>query len=439
VHLQLATLSGVSGDLVRSVEHIRAAARFAEEAGDDALVATTIADLCPRLAYLGLPYPRDEMERALEIERRLGGISVYSNPSFRYGTMLANSDFPDQARPLLQAQLERFEQSGNAVWQIGALFRLADLELRTGNWGEATRLARRVREIAQNAGIAQEQSIGLMIHGLVQAHLGNVDEARDAAGQALALAQASGDRGYAIRAAGVLGFAELSAGDPTAALAQLEPAFDELRREGVGELSIHHVAQNAIDALVAVGRLDDAEAAISYVDDKGRLTRRSWNEAVATRGRAIVAAARGDDDSAQIWISKALIAHERLPQPFELGRTLLAKGTIERRAKRRASAREALTQALELFDELGAALWAEKAAAELARIPGRRTRGSAELTETERRVAELVTAGLSNKEVAAQLFISVRAVEANLSKVYAKLDVRSRTQLASQLGPHTNF
>ncbi len=81
---------------------------------------------------------------------------------------------------------------------------------------------------------------------------------------------------------------------------------------------------------------------------------------------------------------------------------------------------------------LGAALWAEKTAAELARIPGR-GRASSELTETERRVAELVADGLSNKEVAARLFVSVRAVEANLSKVYAKLGVRSRSQLAARL------
>jgi DNA-binding CsgD family transcriptional regulator len=153
---------------------------------------------------------------------------------------------------------------------------------------------------------------------------------------------------------------------------------------------------------------------------------------VSARGRALVAAGRGDHESARAHIERALAAHERLPQPFERARTLLAQGTIERRGKRRAAARDALTAALELFDGLGAALWAEQAAAELARIPGR-GRASSELTETERRVAELVADGLSNKEVAARLFVSVRAVESNLSKVYAKLGVRSRSQLASRL------
>lgn len=117
---------------------------------------------------------------------------------------------------------------------------------------------------------------------------------------------------------------------------------------------------------------------------------------------------------------------------MKLGRTLLVQGTLERRAKRRAQARKTLCEALELFDSLGAPLWAEKAAAELARIPGRGP-ASSELSETERRVAELVAQGLSNKEVAATLFVTVRTVEANLSKVYAKLGVRSRTQLAQRL------
>jgi DNA-binding NarL/FixJ family response regulator len=143
-------------------------------------------------------------------------------------------------------------------------------------------------------------------------------------------------------------------------------------------------------------------------------------------------ASDGDLAAAVEVFEQALLVHERASSPFERARTQLAYGSTLRRAKRRADARAALVQALEAFDALGAPRWAEKAAAELARIPGRTSR-SGELTETERRVAELVAEGLSNKEVAAKLFVSVRAVEANLSKVYAKLGIRSRTQLASRL------
>jgi DNA-binding CsgD family transcriptional regulator len=169
------------------------------------------------------------------------------------------------------------------------------------------------------------------------------------------------------------------------------------------------------------------------VEEKGAPTSRAWHEAVAGRGRALVASARGDFEDARVHLDRALLAHERLPQPFELGRTLLAQGTIERRAKHRAAARDSLTRALEIFDQLGAPLWSEKATAELARIPGRPP-ASGDLSETERRVAELVASGLSNKEVAAQLFITVRTVEGNLTRIYRKLGVHSRTELAAQLG-----
>jgi DNA-binding CsgD family transcriptional regulator len=432
VHIQLAVLTGVIGHPLRAIEHTRAASRFAEEAGNDRLVATTLGDLCYRLAFLGLPYSRDDMARAFELEQQVDAFPAFQNPSFQFGMLFTYTDEPERARPLLLAEIDRLERAGNAGWQFGVLLRIADLELRAGNWSEAARVADRSMAIAQNAGIPQEQAIAQMIRGLVDAHLGLIDEARERGNRALSAAEAIGDGTYATRARGVLGFAELSAGNVAAALDQLEPASAQLRSMGVGEVSIHHVMQNEVEALVAAGRLEDAEATIEYIEEKGRPTGRAWHEAVAARGRALVAAARGDDPNARSWIERALVAHERLPQPFELGRTLLAQATIERRAKRRGSAREAATKALEVFDALGAALWAERAAAELARIPGR-GRASGELTETERRVAELVAQGLSNKEVAAALFVSVRAVEANLSKVYAKLGIRSRTQLVRRL------
>jgi DNA-binding NarL/FixJ family response regulator len=124
-------------------------------------------------------------------------------------------------------------------------------------------------------------------------------------------------------------------------------------------------------------------------------------------------------------------AHGELGLPFEHARSLLVLGEVQRRAKQRRAARETLTAAEQGFERLGATRWAERARAERARIGGRTTIEG--LSETELRVAELVAAGKSNKEVAAELFVSVRAVEANLSKVYAKLGIESRTELARRI------
>jgi DNA-binding NarL/FixJ family response regulator len=118
--------------------------------------------------------------------------------------------------------------------------------------------------------------------------------------------------------------------------------------------------------------------------------------------------------------------------PYELGRTLLAKGQIERRALHRRDARESLSRSEEIFEEIGAKLWAARVADELRRIPIRRAAGD-ELTDGERRVAQLVASGMTNKEVAHVLFISPKTVEANLSRVYGKLGISSRAELGARI------
>jgi DNA-binding NarL/FixJ family response regulator len=107
-------------------------------------------------------------------------------------------------------------------------------------------------------------------------------------------------------------------------------------------------------------------------------------------------------------------------------------GTLHRRAKHKAASRKALDEALGSLDAMGARLWTERAREELARISGRAA--STGLTPTEERVADLVAEGRSNKQVADALFVSVRTVEANLTRVYTKLGLRSRTELASRRG-----
>jgi len=133
----------------------------------------------------------------------------------------------------------------------------------------------------------------------------------------------------------------------------------------------------------------------------------------------------------------ALDLHERLREPFELGRTYLVLGTIQRRSRKKRPARESLQRALGIFDELGARLWSERARAELARIGGRAPSGIG-LTATEKRVAELIAAGGTYQEVGDALFISPKTVQWNLSKIYRKLGIRSRAQLVAALAADTS-
>jgi DNA-binding NarL/FixJ family response regulator len=119
--------------------------------------------------------------------------------------------------------------------------------------------------------------------------------------------------------------------------------------------------------------------------------------------------------------------------PFERARTLLVMGVSQRRAKHRAAARETLTAALAELETLGAAVWATRARAELARIGGRAAPDGS-LTPAERRIAELVVDGRSNKEIAAALFVTPKTVETQLSRIYGKLGIHSRTALAQRVG-----
>ena len=119
-------------------------------------------------------------------------------------------------------------------------------------------------------------------------------------------------------------------------------------------------------------------------------------------------------------------------QPLERARTLMTLGILYRRSKRRRESRETLTAALDIFESIGAAAWSAHTSSEIDRISGRKTRPTG-LTPTEQHVAELAAAGRTNKEIAAEVHLSVKAVEANLSRVYAKLAVRSRSELAARL------
>jgi DNA-binding CsgD family transcriptional regulator len=118
--------------------------------------------------------------------------------------------------------------------------------------------------------------------------------------------------------------------------------------------------------------------------------------------------------------------------PFELARTLLALGSVQRHAQHKRAARETLERAVEIFERLGAPVWTQKARSELRRIGGR-TASDSELSETERRIVELVVAGRRNREVAAELSLSPHTVGWNLSKIYRKLGVSSRTELAARM------
>ncbi|MCI0344569.1 MAG: helix-turn-helix transcriptional regulator [Chloroflexi bacterium] len=263
---------------------------------------------------------------------------------------------------------------------------------------------------------------------LVEASRGDIDVARARAVDAAALCEEVGDRSYATYAHHILTFVELSAGRAAEAYEHYAAHPFEHGIEGTKRIAF---AGDAIEALVHLGRRDEAAGLADELARRGAELHRPTLSATAARCRGLVLGMTGDFDVGMESAQKAVDMTDQLGLPFEHARALLVLGDIQRRAKRRAAARETLEAAVAEFDAIGAPLWSRKASDALSRIGGRvRQEG---LTATEMRVATLVARGLTNKEIAAELYVTVRAVEANLSRIYAKLEIRSRTELASRL------
>jgi len=356
---------------------------------------------------------------------------VVGSPSFHWASYLLWTDDPEAAT-LLRACHEDSVVRGDEGSVPLVLGQLALAEYLAGNWVEAARAAEEAYEIALQTGQRPQEALSLSVRALVRASLGAEADARADANEALALA---GERGMAItriQATWALGLLELSLERPEEAARLIAPERERLLAAGVGEPGTVRFIPDEIEALVALGRLDEAETRLVWLDERARTLGRLSALAAAARCSGLLAAARGESDAALADFERALGEHDRFSMPFERARTLLALGGAQRRAKKKAAARETLGEALALFEELGASLWAEKAGAELASIGGR-VSSRHDLTPAEERVAALVAEGRTNREVAAALFVSDHTVEFHLTRIYRKLGVRSRAELARKL------
>jgi len=263
---------------------------------------------------------------------------------------------------------------------------------------------------------------------LVEAGLGQVDASRTHAAQGLEASARSGSLDAELFALSAFGALERSLGNTSEAHGHLERAWRLHQDAGVGEPAMFPFVSDYLGVLLELGAEAAADEVASWLEERGAALDRPWAMAVAERTRAAFAAAHHDFDEAFAGMDRALLHHQRFSMPLEFGRTLMILGSIRRRDKQKAPAREPLHEAIAIFERLPAPSWVEWAQAELSRIGGRRAAGD-ELTEVERRVATLAVAGRTNREIADTLFMSVRTVEGHLSHIYRKLGIRGRTEL----------
>jgi DNA-binding CsgD family transcriptional regulator len=228
----------------------------------------------------------------------------------------------------------------------------------------------------------------------------------------------------------VLGFVAMSIDDATAAYDEYCAAERILEQRGMADIGMPPLRWFALEAFIGGGDLATAADRADRLAADARRLDHPLAGAVAATAQARLAAQRGQRDVVGSAFAEAFAWHDRLGWPFERAVTCLIQGVVYREQRRHAAAREALSAAADTFVRLGAPLWAARARGELDRISGRVPVAAATLTPTEDRVARLAAEGLTNQEIAERLYISTKTVASHLTRVYAKLQVRSRTELA---------
>ncbi|MBV8997560.1 MAG: AAA family ATPase [Solirubrobacterales bacterium] len=411
--------------------HAQAAVDLAQALGDGSHACEALTVRAVARFYQGRGAPARLMRPALELEHATGDLPVRRQPRLPFAALLMLADELVAARENLELVWRQAEQRGEDGFLPLILSRLSYCEWLAGDWDRARELALEGYEAALRTEQPSQQAIVRAARAVVEAHLGDVDATYAAAGECLALAdQTSAVGGCA--ASGALGVLELSLGDVEQASRHLGPMLAGVLPGGIGEPDEGRFGPYAVEALLSLGRAQDAADGIANLQGLARAPHSPSLGAALERCRGLLALGRGDTAAALSRLEHAINLGDRIPIPFERARTVLALGAAQRRAKQRAAARRSLEQALESFDRLGARLWAERTRDELARIGGRAPSPDA-LSASERRVAVLVAAGHTNREVAAELFLSVHTVEKALTRIYAKLGIRSRTELARKL------
>ena len=360
-------------------------------------------------------------------------VALANSPRMILGCVCIPATRFDEAEALFEQEIAWAHERGLESVEVVARAHLAETQLRAGRWQEGLANARVALERARQAADAQVVTGVNYALAMLEASVGHHDEARALAVTALADAEATHDFWFTVSLRAVLGQIALTENDVAGAIGNLEPAWELMLERRLGDLSLFPVAQVLGEAYADAGQLDDALTVAALL--RGcPVGEQPWCRAMASRIEALVASVRGERAGGTSRI-RCSARRTRGPSRAVRARPHATAGRARRaaRAQLGRGAHDRSLDALERFEQLGAASWAENTRAEIARLPGRRPSGPDVLTTREREVAELVAGGLANKEVAARLHVSLRTVEATLSKVYAKLGVRSRTALAARI------
>jgi DNA-binding CsgD family transcriptional regulator/tetratricopeptide (TPR) repeat protein len=413
------------GDIEPALEEARRAVEQADAIGDEATLVSALTTLGLISSLAIRPDAADHFRRALDILARVPTAAGDHTPRLAFAhERFWRGDFATAETLLADERALAIQQGDEGLIMRLDLFG-AEFELRRGRWDDAARLLEAALAEARD----YWRGTALIRRAILRARRGDPGAMADAE-------ELRGTPGDPILAAA----GDFAAGLVAAAGGRIDEAatlvYGLLNRSGQSgsrgpEFAV--LTPEAIAILVAAGRIAECE---SLTD---RLERRHdqlapWGDAASALCRGLIELGKGDGDRdrTEALIDTARRGFEAIGSPWELGQSLLAAGALFRRTGQRRRAGDALEQAVAIFQQLRAEPSRQRALDDLRRARPR-PRSDDRLTAAEARVAALVAQGHPNREVAAQLFTTVATVEAHLTHIYAKLDIRSRTELARKV------
>ncbi len=338
--------------------------------------------------------------------------------------VIRRGDVPAGLRELeaLRAEVDRGGSVGNVA---NVLISVCSAYVRAGRYAEGLAAGRTCLRLF--ADLEVTPGPGLVIGAIAELHGGDLEAAGRHASEAVNASLAAGDEEWLKMAYAVQGQVLMLGGDPAAALEPMRRAYDiEVRR---GEIDPGRVLWHAdfVETLAAAGARAEAARVLTDVGAIADDLKRDTAMLGLTRAGCVLASADGEPRLAAAELAAAIQQWSDHPFPIEIARAHHVLGTIERRAHRRGAARDAFAEAARRYGELGAHPWRLAAEAELTKLNGPRGLG---LSDTEARIVDLVRRGATNREIARATFLSVKAIEANLTRLYRRFGVRNREQLS---------
>lgn len=426
VRYQLAWRALMDGQMIRARAEATRSAALAAEAGDRRTEILALSFKALNETTMGHPDAAATLALASAEPQDPGVAMNHNGPVYIRSRYLLMSDQLDEARTALTWLVGEARQRGAVESEVYSVRSLAEIELRSGRCGTALELARESLRLAEDIGIGE--GFALQIAALAEAGGGTVERALSLAGDAVRRAEADSDMPYMTRALYALGHARLVGADPQGAVEALRRVRELEREMGVTEPARGRWQGDLAEALVLTGALGEAREVIDETRVHAVRLRRHSVLAVLERAEGTLLAARGNAESAVAVLTDARQRLSGLGYGLEEARAVLALAHVEADRRNGSAAHAALDEAARLFRRAKALPWlghvgpaAQSPTAAPPELEG--------LATMERQVAALVLEGSTNREIAATLFISVKTVEATLTRVYRKLGIRSRVDI----------